>query len=277
MKIIGLLSWFDESPTWLAATVASMSRVCDHVVALDGRYAHYSDERYQSSSEQVSAVMEAARASGMGLTLHTAPKVWETEMDKRTHLFRLGALEAETFEDWFFVLDADEVLIHVGDYVLPELKRLRSEQKNVAVARLLEELDPHADEARSKLSRNMELQYIYTSPTPRFYRALKDIRVTECHYYYTGEDERGMRVALWGQQRTDTQTGETIVVGEDHAASEPGLTPWHMFGDSDVLIENRCCLRAKTRFNRREEYYQTRDQLGIELQTGRAKGQEAVA
>jgi hypothetical protein len=43
MSVVGLISWWDESPTWLAASITSLGRFCDHVVALDGRYALYPD------------------------------------------------------------------------------------------------------------------------------------------------------------------------------------------------------------------------------------------
>lgn len=262
-----MLSWWDESPTWLAGSVASMANVCDHVVALDGRYRLYDDHRVQSGAAQVDAVVEAARATGMGLTLHTAPRVWETEMDKRTHLFRLGALEAETFRDWFFVLDADELLIRAGRRLRSTLQDLADNQQNVGVARLFEEADPHESDVRSRISNTTPVEYTYTSPTPRFYRALEDIRVSGCHYYYTGEDERGMRVALWGQQKTREADGQVVVLGDQHDPAEPGLTPWHHFADDEALIENRCLQRAQVRTQRRQDYYETRDAAGIEHQT----------
>ena len=84
-RIIGLVSWWDESPTWLAATVASMSRFCDHIVALDGRYALYPDQRLQSGTAELYAIIETARAAGVGITLHTAPRTYADEMEKRTH------------------------------------------------------------------------------------------------------------------------------------------------------------------------------------------------
>lgn len=276
MRIIGLLSWFDESPTWLAATVSSMARVCDHVVALDGRYKHYEDDRLQSGIAQVDAVVEAARASGMGLTLHTAPRVWDTEMQKRTHLFRLGALEAVTFEDWFFILDGDEVLLHCSDRVVDTLETLARDRVNVGATRIIEETDPYADEARARISRGGDIPYVYSSPTPRFWRVLDDMRVDQCHYYYTGIDERGKRVALWGQQKTLPDTGETIVLGDHHDPDEPNLTPWHHFMEDDVMLENRCLQRARARHNKRTAYYQTRNELGIELQTVKRGTQEAI-
>jgi hypothetical protein len=39
MKIIGLLSFYDESPAWLSACVAGIGRWCDGLIAVDGAYA----------------------------------------------------------------------------------------------------------------------------------------------------------------------------------------------------------------------------------------------
>ena len=261
MRIVGLLSWWDESPAWLAACVASMGRLCDHVVALDGRYALYEDYRVQSPVEQANAIMDSARHSGMGVTVHSAPRVWATEMEKRSHLFRLGSVEADTFKDWFFVLDADERVAHCDAGAVRE--RLSGMDEHVGAMTWTENADPHADDARSQLSQRMPMEYRYRSITPRLFRALEDMRVSERHYYYTGEDERGMRVALWGQQHT-LEDGTVVVLGDDHDIAEPNLSPWVEFQDSDLMLENLCLQRERIRVDRRQAYYEARDASGIE-------------
>jgi hypothetical protein len=44
-KIWGLLSWYDESPSWLAEAVASFAPMLDGLIAVDGAYALYPDAR----------------------------------------------------------------------------------------------------------------------------------------------------------------------------------------------------------------------------------------
>lgn len=278
-RIIGLLSWFDESPTWLGATVASLGKACDHIVAIDGRYQQYEDERIQSPGEQVEAVVEAARAVGMGLTLHTAPRTWATEMDKRTYLFRAGMLEAEEFRDFFLVIDGDETLHRWADWMQREVERMAVERINVGVARMIETVDTHDSPAREHMSTKMDLEYVYSNKTPRLWRALRDIRVTNYHYHYSGVDESGERVSLWGQQRKDPESGRLLIVQDEYELQE--LTEWRHFADHEFQLENRNQRRAKRRDEARKAYYRDRDASGIEQprvpQHMKREAEEAVA
>lgn len=247
-RIIGLLSWWEESEAWLSATVASMGRVCDHIVAVDGRYALYPGDRVQSASSEGYAIQDAARAAGMGLTLYTHPRTFRDEMEKRTHLFRLGMLEAQEFEDWFFILDGDEVLIESPDRDAMRhiLDAARHDGKDVATGKLWEKTDPAADPQREDLSRKMPVAYTYETATPRFWRALRDLRVEGYHYNYVGENEHGETVEMWGC--------------DEVVSSRAG---W-CFTGNDVVIENRNRLRAQLRDADRQQYYRDRDDTGLE-------------
>lgn len=263
-RVIGILSWFDESPTWLAATIASMARVCDHIVAVDGRYAHYEDRRLRSGAEQHDAIVETARGCGIGLTLHSGNHVWNTEMAKRTHCFRLASLEAEPFRDWLFILDGDEVLVESPSWIRDQLGHLADEGINVVGVDLHEVVDPHDNPEKSELGRRLELDYEYCTTSPRFWRVLDDMRVDGQHFHYTGIDEHGQRVVLWGQQRTtDDGAPEGGMVWNILDERWDRLTPWADWS-GHVRIENRCLLRDRKRFLKRQEYYQTRDACGIE-------------
>lgn len=263
-RVIGILSWWDESPTWLAATIASMARVCDHIVAVDGRYAHYQDRRLRSGAEQHDAIVETARGCGVGLTLHTGNHVWSTEMAKRTHCFRLASLEAETFRDWMFILDGDEVLVDSPRWIRDQLGHLADEGINVVGVDLYEVIDPHDNPEKSALGRKLELDYEYCTTSPRFWRALDDMRVDGQHFHYTGRDETGERVVLWAQQRTiEEGAPEGGMVWNVLDERWQRLTAWADWS-GHVRIENRCLLRDRTRFLKRQEYYQTRDACGLE-------------
>jgi hypothetical protein len=243
-RIVGLLSWWDESPTWLAASVASMSRVCDHVVALDGRYALYPDTRLQSGTAEVQAIIETARGAGMGVTLHTAPRTFKDEMEKRTHLFRLGSLEARTEQDWFFVLDGDEVVIEAPPrHEINGL--LEATSADVVSATLFERTDPHQDAWRTSLGMQLQTEWRYECRTPRLWRVLNDMRVVGYHYNYVGERLSGETVELWGQDGAVTRAEWDSLCGR-------------------LVLENRNRLRGKQRDADRQQYYSDRDDVGLE-------------
>lgn len=120
MKVIGLLSWYEEDPAWLTECVTSAAKLCDHLIAVDGPYALYpsSHLKPRSSTDQYAAIMSAAAGSGMGLTIHYRQDAWRGgrfggEVDKRDFMFRVGMQIADPFRDWFFRIDADETLTQV--------------------------------------------------------------------------------------------------------------------------------------------------------------------
>ena len=112
MRIIGLVSWFDEQCSWLAELVASMARArVDHVVAVDGAFGLYPEARGASPSEQTQTVLATALGAGMGVTVHVPADPWfGNEVEKRSFLFAAGHLVAEPGVDWLWVCDADEVI-----------------------------------------------------------------------------------------------------------------------------------------------------------------------
>jgi hypothetical protein len=115
MRLVGLLSWFDENPAWLAEVVASLAGTVDHIVAVDGSYALYPEARGSSGSEQADAVTSTAQGARMGVTLHVPQWPWVgNEVEKRTAMFALGHLIAAPGEDWLAVVDADEVWTHAA-------------------------------------------------------------------------------------------------------------------------------------------------------------------
>lgn len=111
MRLIALVSWFDEQAAWLAELVASLATAgVDHVVAVDGAYALYPHGRGNSGSEQGRVVAATALGAGMGCTVHQPAFPWVGgEVEKRSVMFALGHLAAVPDEDWLVVADADEV------------------------------------------------------------------------------------------------------------------------------------------------------------------------
>lgn len=110
MRVYGLLSWFDEEPSWLSACVASMSKLCSDVIAFDGAYGLYPSLEARSAPVQAETIARTADALGMAWTIHVPQeKWWEGEVSKRAAMLALAATLA-TPSDWLLVLDADEIL-----------------------------------------------------------------------------------------------------------------------------------------------------------------------
>lgn len=109
MKLIGILSWFDENPAWLAGVVAALHRAeISHVIAVDGAYALYPNGKAQSAPEQQGAIVEVCRSLEMGCTMFApAEPFFGNEVEKRNLAYRLAEVVAEPYEDWYFLVDAD--------------------------------------------------------------------------------------------------------------------------------------------------------------------------
>lgn len=115
MRVVGVLNWYEESPAWLAETVASASKLCNHIIAVDGPYASFPGAltKPYSGTEQAAAILHTAAGVGMGCTIHASRDVWwGGEVEKRDFMFRLGE-QFTTPDDWYFRIDADEILTDV--------------------------------------------------------------------------------------------------------------------------------------------------------------------
>lgn len=231
MRVFALISWYNERPDWLAASVTSLAPFVDHVVAVDGAYALFPEGRGQSERGQAEAIRETARAAGMGVTIHEPNRLWEgNEVQKRSYMFELVETMAKLDDDWYFVLDGDEV---VTDHAQVKDKMAAS-KLDVAQACLWEHREHCAPGERPFVSAMVEQQLIRV-----MFRAVAGLRVIRNHYTYV--DGRGR--ALWG-------TGS------------PPMEPAESF--SDVKIEHRNKGRDLWRADGALEYYKKRDALNVE-------------
>lgn len=131
MRIVAVLSWYDEPVDWLHGCVTS-ARFCDHLIAVDGPYAAFPGASEQPASPPDQA--EMIREAWPGCMVVTTAKPWAGEVQKRDFMFRLveGA-------DWFFVIDADEVVTSVPEDLR---ERLSATDLHVAEATLMYEQTP---------------------------------------------------------------------------------------------------------------------------------------
>jgi hypothetical protein len=230
MRIIGVLIFYEENPTWLSAAVASAGRFVDHLVAVDGAYALFPDARPRSGPEQHEAITAVASATGLGLTLHVPATVWYgNEVEKRSFSLSLAEQVAD-LGDWYFLFDADEIVTNV-----PADLRRRLEQTDleVAEATLWEACDPNHPAEQFIPGASLS-----TNRVRKFYKAIPGLRVHGAHFVYAYPGENGRLVFLWPPP---------------DVAGEPALDL------HDVEVQHRQRFRDRYRARLALDYYQLRD------------------
>lgn len=208
MRLVALLSFFDEQPAFLHRLVASLPLAhIDCLVALDGRYSHYPCAYDQSPPEQYAALTKACESAGITLRLHKPQGVYPTEMAKRTALFEKGE-QATTESDWYLIVDGDEQIQYAPDDLKQQLEHTIFD---VATADLEQE-KPHLG-------------------FPKLFRAIRGLHVHTNHYTYMTPDGR----YLWGNGRTtrlEPRHPTTMRIWHD----ERGRTPKRRAGQVGYYI-----------------------------------------
>lgn len=143
MKLLGILSWYDERPSWLAGVIASLAKAeIAHLVAVDGAYSAYPNGKAYSGPEQHAAIVEVCRALEMGCTIHTPREPWfGNEVEKRNYAFRIAESLADPLVDWYFLADAD----HFVTSAMGHMQALERAEEDVAEVRFSERLDGSFD------------------------------------------------------------------------------------------------------------------------------------
>lgn len=227
--IVALLCFYDEKPAWLAAALTSAARVCEHVVAVDGAFRLFPGGRPASPSGQHEALVVAAEAAGVGFTLHVPPETWAGEqVGKRAFMFNAGRLAARDADDWFLVIDADEVLVDIPEDIH---ERLAATTCDTATVGIVDRLDPTARPRTSGSTRRAPAEPV--RKFRRLYRNLPGLTVRGTHYGY----QQGGR-DLW----------------RDVDALDL----------SDMRIDHRKGRRLNPRQLAREEYYRVRREARAE-------------
>lgn len=183
MKIVGVLSWYDESPGWLAACVAGVGRLVDELVAVDGAYLLMPGGRPRSNVDQSEAIVSTAEAAGIGLTLCRPADVWRAnEVGKRQASIELALARCSTARDWILVVDADMHVVRVE----PDIVRadLEATDRLVATATLIDTRDHLVDDdARVRdMARDQGLSTDWTSRDRSLYRALPSLAYGPAHW-----------------------------------------------------------------------------------------------
>lgn len=241
MRLIGLLSWFDEPASSLVACLKGLAAAgVDHVVAVDGRYALYPADHDQSHPNEYAAILLACRELGMGCTIHQPPGPFEGgEVEKRTLLFQLGWTVAKP-GDWFWVQDADQWTVAAP----ADLKdRLAATGHDAAEVDMLD-----VEAARANLP-SWPSHFAMRS----LFRA-QSIRVETNHVNYVTDDGRH----LWGRD------------GDGRVVNALDLTDC-------VHVEHHPGERGRERLAAKLVYYSARDEAGVERGWCEACGSPATS
>ena len=201
--IVGLLSWYEEPVSWLAETVASAAKLCDHLIAVDGPYAEFPFARTKPASgmDQAEVIMHTAAGAGIGCTVQMPHQPWlGNEVEKRSRMFDL-AMPLTTEDDWLFVIDADEIVSDIPD---DTRERLAKFDVDVAEVQLWE----RGDQDTAFTAR-------------RFFRALRGIKYDGCHYVVTAPAGEGVKVLSGDPDRQRlTPAGQMWDVRLEHRSSQ---------------------------------------------------------
>ena len=251
MNLVGLLIYYDESPSWLATCVSGFARVCDTIVAVDGAYALYPGARPRSHPDQAYAIQDACETMGSGCVIHRPKDVWwGNEIEKRQHTIRLASA---LNPDWLLVFDADYLVILCED---PAFARniIASTDKHVCTYTLLDGKDVMDDDYLANYAQERAIDHEWTIRDRGIFRYTDDLRYGPTHYCLRGTFD-----------------------GEDHWLRGPDLSPvgMHLASPPEHLGRSLVALhrnqkRSKMRTQAAEHYYKLRDDQGAEAITPEA-------
>lgn len=239
-KICGILSWWDESASWLSTAVSSMGRFCDEIVAVDGAYALMPGGRPRSMPAQAEAVLAAAEVADVACTVHRPRDLfWGNEIEKRNLTLRLAGAVLEP-GDWVVVVDADQYLMKLNAEALRW--DLANTELHVATYTVLDGRDQLADEQVARLARADVLDTEWTTRVHCAYRWSPELRYGPLHWSVSTVID-GERRWLWGPREK----------------LEPAL---HL--NASLVFYHRTEDRALIRKTAQGGYYETRESQGIE-------------
>jgi hypothetical protein len=245
VKVVGLCSFYDESPTWLAAHPAACARLVDHMIYVDGAYFLYDKDGRSSGVEAHDAIATGCESAGIGHTLFVPDTPWMgNEVEKRSFMFQL-AEQMTTEEDWYVVIDADTFLID-GDCARAR-NQMSSGEYEAYNVHLVERWDWNTGQNGSSIvpTTNAGAPNKSSSPLTCVFKALRGLRVFGAHYLFAVQDpdwKWGLK-ALWGP------------------STEYDVVP---HGQLNLDFEHRNKLRTFDRAQAARDYYRVRDDAKVE-------------
>lgn len=255
MKLHALLCFYDAPQSWLAATVASLAKIgVDNLIAVDGRFEHFEGETVNSHFKQIETINLVCESLGMGLTMIQPQEPWYGEhggeVAKRNFMFKIAETIGEKFEDWLFIIDDDEVIIEGSPIVKRELEEA---VYDVGMARMVVKNDPLSSDQDKEvqIARTIATNTLVGDQQTRFFRIMDNMTVEYAHYIYTANNREGDKVELRGVVWAREE------LGLKHAEIQmPQAMP---------VIEHRFMFRDAYRRSTKKNYYDLRDDIGLEF------------
>lgn len=181
MIVTASLIWWNEPPDVLERCVRGIATVADRIVAVDGAYRRYPGATVRSSKEQEETIRDVAAEEGLGAVVIIPTRLWAGQLEKRTFALQVAA----DGSDWIAQVDADWVASGDREAVRRELFTTHHQVVNVRFCTPSADTD-FATNWHKRESGNC-VRY------PHFFRALKDIRVEERHWWISAT-YKGKRV-----------------------------------------------------------------------------------
>lgn len=181
MNIVGVLCWYDEQPSMLAACAAGFARVCDTIVAVDGAYALYPGGRARSHPVQAEAILAACETQGAACVVHRPRDVfYGNEVEKRNLSLRLAA----AFQpDWVMVIDADTTVMQTDPDAVRDT--LANTSLLAATYTLLDTKDL-LDSPAAGYARTTDVSTEWTTRARFVYRWTDDLEYGPAHWTVSG-------------------------------------------------------------------------------------------
>lgn len=139
LRIAAVLPWYDEPEAHLDRCVRSLAGVADMLIAVDGRWQHFADDRpILSDWRQAHAIAHAADAVALDHYVLMGPKAWASQVEKRNVCMALASEEA----DWVLVIDADEYVAEADPVELRRALELTEHDVATVLSRDLSQRKP---------------------------------------------------------------------------------------------------------------------------------------
>ncbi len=251
MRIISQTNWFDEDPASLRRLIASIAPVVDFAVFVDGPYESYPYEFERSPDEQWDAIEAACFESGLSF-LRAGGRVYESQVVKRTEMFKLATQYGVVNDDYTLVIDADEWIYHVN------VERLRTR---------LERHHPDAGQVKCDTPRGKS----YSAQSAIAMRGIQQPKFsTSVHgkgveRIFKLVDDPIVGPNYHGEYRGTNEHGERVVL-KQRGAPRPDELQGSRLDLTDVLsIRNETWSRSMRRIRAKDQYGKKRTDLGVDL------------